>query len=154
MPIRLPVFLKLSKITKYGNTAQLRVEELESRLAPVVGYLNRPDEVLPGGQYDGVVSYTSTDALTSGSLIKTGDGWGWGHHILTVGHSIANLASNNGPSDLNVKFDLARGGVAVPIIVNVPKNVLNGSQYQVQHTELSGAAPRSNDIGILILDSS
>jgi hypothetical protein len=69
----------------------LRVEHLEDRLAPIVGAFAVPAAIAPlpapqaASPYDGVVMIsTASGTISSGSLIRTGTGWGFGHQILTV----------------------------------------------------------------------
>jgi hypothetical protein len=136
----------------------LRLEHFEDRLAPIVGAFALPTAIAPlappqpqlPSPYDGVVlTRTALGKEGSGSLIKTETGWGFGHQILTIAHGIAQgPKADPGGSAITVRFDLARGGNPVPITINVPKNVIGGAQYQVQHSAFAGFL---NDIGLLVL---
>jgi len=90
---------------------------------------------------------TNEDSGT-GSLIATNKGWGWGHHILTAAHVFKSRSNR----DINVRFDLQRGGTPVPIRIKIPANVPGGAQYQVEHSAYGpGFTPKKNDIGLLVL---
>src|ERR1700732_431207 len=71
------------------RTTVLELEQLETRISPIVGKNFIPAPVMPGGPYDGVVLLNQLNAAGaaigrgSGSLIAPGDG----HYILTVAHN-------------------------------------------------------------------
>lgn len=113
------------------------LESLESRLTPVVGANAVPPAVVPGGAYDAVVQLTTPASLGTGTLFRTGQGEGFGTHILTAAHNL-----DGGP--LDVTFHLARDGNAIPIAIHLPA----GAPFQVPH---QGYAGGQNDIAILRL---
>lgn len=126
-------------IRKNGRLFWPSVESLESRLAPVVGANAVPPAVLPGDGYEAVVKLTTpTPTTASGSLFRTGQGWGFGHHILTVAH--------NAGQAQDVTFELARGGNAIQIRIRVPA----GNPFQVPHPNYNPSLPTDspNDIAI------
>ncbi len=112
------------------------VEELEARLAPVVGAI-APINALPqGAGYDGVVRLQNDMGSGSGSLITD-------HHVLTAAHNL--LDSNNKTLDTIVYFYMVRDKVDVPPIgLRVPR------QFQVLHPNYK-TVTHENDIAILRL---
>lgn len=99
------------------------LEQLESRLAPVVGATAIPAPVLPGAGYDGVVMVTNPGGgLGTGSLLFNG------RHILTAAHNVdGNDDGEVDPGIHQVLFQLPGGNVTI----NVPAaNILIHPSYR------------------------
>ncbi len=115
----------------------LEVELLEDRVAPVVGATTLPAEVPRGGDYDGVALITP--GISTGSLFRTGQGQGFGHHILTAAHVLGDL--------LEVDFHMPREGTNG---VNI--KIFPDKQNQIPHPRYKADALSAlNDIGIILL---
>jgi hypothetical protein len=90
------------------SEAHLKLEQLEERLAPVIGlYHMNPPPVLPGTGYDGVVfiegANNGVEQLGTGSLLFTG------RDILTAAHVVQDPSSalcNPFPAGVDVRFDM------------------------------------------------
>src|SRR5262245_52408771 len=67
-------------------SAALRLEPLETRLAPVVGAFSIPDPVMPGRGYDGVVKIPVGAGNGTGSLLSVVTAGS--RHILTAAHVV------------------------------------------------------------------
>ncbi len=111
-------------------------EALESRLAPVLGATNIPAPVEPPGLYDGVIKIVQPEGYGTGSPLKSG----YGHFVLTATYVVVDK------EDTQVKFELARDGVVVPITLTVPKAGINRN---TNYKQIDGVGV--NDIALLRL---
>ena len=101
---------------------QLGVQQLESRLHPVVVFAKPADALVARGDfYDGIVKIMdSVGGIGTGGLIWRGVGQGFGHHIITAAHA----TPLNSPAFTT--FELTRNGADVDIIIETP----GGPGYQ------------------------
>lgn len=113
------------------SSVKLMVEELESRIVPIVGAFGAAPVVTPGMGYDAVVRINNAVIAGTGTLINTQS------HILTAAHVVGGTAGNPFP-DTQVTFQLSRTNpnvagatIDVSIPIKVPANVAGGSTYQL-----------------------
>ncbi len=119
-----------------ASRAQLTVEALEERLAPVIGANAIPAPVLPGGPFDGVVKLTMQGVGTcTGSLLPSG------RHILTTARCITDTNGNFNSPSTDVLFQLPGKNITI----NVPQ-----VNYW-RHPGWNGNTAAGNDIAYLRL---
>jgi hypothetical protein len=122
---------KTKTARRFRRTTVLDLEQLETRITPIVGSTVVPAPVMPGGPYDGVTLLNplvggAVAGRGSGSLIAPGDG----HYILTVAHNDPTSTAANPVAGVPIgqtkaaqaTFNLQRNGTPVNIVIPVPAN--------------------------------
>lgn len=109
----------------------LMVEELETRIVPIVGAFASAPVVMPGQGFDGVVRIDNAFNFGTGTLLTTPG------YVLTAAHVLGLDAANPFPA-AQVTFRLARPNPNVPgaminveIPITVPANDRNGNTFQL-----------------------
>jgi hypothetical protein len=141
----------------------LTVEELETRVMPVIGKNASAPLVPSGGPYDGIVRIEGNLTKGTGTLLTTQ------RHILTAAHVVGGSQATPFPA-LQITFDMTRPnpqvqGVStpIPISITIPANVADGNTFQVvpgthvmpplgeAHIVWDRTDPEVNDIAIVRL---
>jgi hypothetical protein len=112
------------------------LEQLESRLVPVVGPHGLAPEVGRGGDLDGIVMVEQGSGYGTGALLSSG------RHILTAAHVVDGASGGK-----TVTFQMSRGGNAIDITLNIPA----GSALLSSSWVTGGPANQGNDIALLTL---
>ncbi len=142
----------------HTRNAVLNLSQLEERCTPIVGATAVPTPLVPGDGlyeiYSGVVQLVPTavgdmrrDFGGSGTLFRTNSTHPYGHHILTAAHVVTDDAGVLRPNNMNVFFDLSRGGIQVPIPISVPSQ----AAYIDVTPSYTGPGDYDDDIAILKL---
>ena len=131
---------KLNRNKKRNNTKSLEYGTLEERRLLIVGFAAPAAEVLPGGNFDGVVF---TNGCT-GALLTSGS------HVITAAHCLPFEPGEPGepdiPKDTSVRFDLARDSNLVPVKIPV------SAENQIAHPDWDQDTRTGNDIAIYELE--
>ena len=114
------------------QTVLLELNALDERITPIVGSTAVPAAV-GSGSFTGVVQIATTvyqreypwlprefqTSLGTGSLFRTGQGSGFGHHVLTAAHVTTAADPATRTKDMTVFFHLHKGDQRYDVPITV-----------------------------------
>lgn len=131
---RTPKTSRPSRDGRARRSGQFRLEQLETRLLPVVGAFSVPPPVPPGVGLDGVVSINGVFS-GSGTLLPGG------RHVLTAAHVLTDEDGNVDNPTVTINFDLP--GRTIPFTVSQDR-------YHI-HPDWNGAYTDGHDVAVIEL---